>query len=125
MKKGCFLTFVIIFTIIVGVVVYIKKYKLNDVKNFAREKLSGVVINEFDEEFKKVEPSAFKDSLKNDLDMFFKLNADFKADSVMKQYGRVINDAKVIIEDFKVEQIEYTNFKNILSKYERSAKNRN
>jgi len=125
MKKGCFLTFVIIFTVIVGIAVYIKKYKLNDVKNFAKEKLSGVVIDEFKDSMKKVKPSVYKDSLQNDLDRFFKIKTESNADSVLKSYGKVIDEAATIIKDFEIEPYEYTNFKNILAKYERSKKNRN
>jgi uncharacterized membrane protein len=125
MKKGCFLTFVIIFTVIVGIAVYIKKYKLNDVKNFAKEKLSGVVIDEFKDSMKKVKPSVYKDSLQNDLDRFFKIKTESNADSVLKSYGKVIDEAATIIKDFKIEHYEYTNFKNILAKYERSKKNGN
>ena len=125
MKKGCFLTFVIIFTVIVGIAVYIKKYKLNDVKNFAKEKLSGVVIDEFKDSMKKVKPSVYKDSLQNDLDRFFKIKTESNADSVLKSYGKVIDEAATIIKDFEIEPYEYTNFKNILAKYERSKKNGN
>lgn len=125
MKKGCFLTFVIIFTVIVGIAVYIKKYKLNDVKNFAKEKLSGVVIDEFKDSMKKVKPSVYKDSLQNDLDRFFKIKTESSADSVLKSYGKVIDEAATIIKDFEIEPYEYTNFKNILAKYERSKKNGN
>jgi hypothetical protein len=61
--------------------------------------------------------------LKRDLNSFFEKNKNLKFDTLMNRFGDIVDEAKVIIKDKKVDSSEYNHFKITLSKYERSTKN--
>ena len=123
MKKGCFLSIIVLFTILVGIVVYIYKYKRGIFKEFAKDKVVHMAINDLDKKIDKVEPSVYKDSLRNDIDHFFEENKGLEFDTLMKRFGDVVDEARYIIKDKKIDQEEYSHFKKTISKYERSKKN--
>ncbi len=125
MKRGCFLTVIVLFTIAVGIVFYLYKYKRNIFKDFAKDKIAHLAINDLNKKMSEVSPSVYKDSLQNDLNNFFDNNKDLDFDTLMTRFGDLIDEARVIIKDKKVDSQEYNHFKKTLTKYERSTKNRN
>ena|GEM_PF-5837056 len=46
MKKGCFFALLVLFTLAVGVVVYISRYHKEIIRNFARDRVVSLAKNE-------------------------------------------------------------------------------
>lgn len=125
MKKGCFITAVVLFTIIVAAVVYVVKYKKDFLKELSKNKIMDLAINEFDKKLTKVQPSAYKDSLQNELHKFFRQNEHIPFDSAMERVKGAVSEAQHLVRDNKIDSLEFNNFKKYLTRYERSEKNRN
>ncbi len=123
MKKGCFLTSVVLFTLIVGIIVYIVKYKKEFLKEFSKGKIMDLVVSEFDKKLAEVRESNYKDSLRSEIHNFFKRNEHVPFDSAMKRVQNVIDEARHISHDGKIDSLDFNNFKKYISRYERSEKN--
>ncbi|MCL5028850.1 MAG: hypothetical protein M1480_07495 [Bacteroidetes bacterium] len=123
MKKGCFVTSIVLFTLLVGVVVYLVKYKKDSFKEFAKDKVIGIGLNEFHDKLKEVKPSVYKDSLSTQLDQFVSETEKIPFDEAMKRIQDIFDEAKFFIHDKEVDSTDYNHFKQILEKYERPKKN--
>jgi hypothetical protein len=111
MKKGCFLQLIIVITIITAAVVYIIKNHFDDiVLNPGKKMIAGLILNEFDEKFDFVKPSAEKDSLKvilNEL-ILQKIETDKEISSDnFKEFFRSINHvfADSVIDSNELNEI--------------------
>lgn len=123
MKKGCFVTSIVLFTLLVGVVVYFYRYKKDSVKELAKEKIISMALNEFHNKMKEVKPSAYKDSLSAKLDEFVSGTEKLPFDKAMKQVRDVLDGTRFFIHDQEIDSTDYNHFKQILAKHERSKKN--
>lgn len=123
MKKGCFITSVVLFTIIVGIVVYLVKYKKDFLKEYSKKKVLDFAAAEFDRNLAKVNASIYKDSLLTEVHNFFKRNEQFPFDSALKRVEYVMNEARHIYHDGIVDSLEFNNYKKYIVRYERSEKN--
>ena len=56
MKKGCFVASIVVFTLLVGAAVYLIRYKKDYFKEFAKEKIINIALNEFHDKMEKVKP---------------------------------------------------------------------
>lgn len=123
MKKGCFVTSIVLFTLLVGVAVYIYRYRKDSVKELAKEKIISLTLNEFHNKMKEVKPSAYKDSLSAKLDKFVSGTEKLPFDKAMKQMQDVLDETRFFIHDREIDSTDYNHFKQILAKHERSKKN--
>lgn len=123
MKKGCFVTSVVLFTIIVGIVVYVVKYKKDFLTEYSKNKIIDIAVTEFDNQLAKVKASVYKDSLRSEIHNFFKRNEQISFDDAMKKVEEIINEARHISRDGKVDSLNFNIFKKYISRYERSEKN--
>ncbi len=123
MKKGCFLTALLLFTILVGVVVYIVKYKGNFLKEFSKDKIADLAMFQLDKKLKDVKASVYKDSLVVEIQEFFKRNNNMPFDSAMTRLQDVMDEARFFIHDGKIDSLDFYNLKIFLTRYERSKKN--
>jgi hypothetical protein len=65
MKKGCFVQTIILLTVLTAVVVYIIQNHFDElILSPGKKVLTGIMMNEFDDKFSFVHPSAEKDSFK-------------------------------------------------------------
>lgn len=123
MKKGCFISFVVIFTLVVGVIVYFIKYKKDILKEYSKEKLVEIVVNEFDNKIKDVRQSVYKDSMKFAIHDFVKTTKELKFDSTMARLKNILSEAKLFYKDGNIDSLDYHRIKIVLNRYERSKKN--
>ena len=100
MKKGCFLNIVIFGTIIIAAAVYIIENKFDEwFLKPGKKIVSKEIIRNWDDEFKYINPSPQKDSLKNLLvyyvDNIKSLNEVIDTDekSFAKEFESVIEDS--------------------------------
>ena len=122
MKKGCFVASIVVFTLLVGAAVYLIRYKKDYFKEFAKEKIINIALNEFHDKMEKVKPSEYKDSLRVRLDAFVDKTKNLPFDQAMKQVQDVLNETKFFIQNKQIDSIDYSQFKQILERYERPKK---
>lgn len=123
MKKGCFVTSIVIFTLMVGVAVYLIRYKKDSLKEMAKEKIINVGLSELHDKIASIKPSPYKDSLRADLDAFVESTKNIPFDKAMKQVQDVFDETKFLIHDQEIDSTDYNHFKLILARYERPKKN--
>ena len=123
MKKGCFITSIVVFTLLVGAVVYVFKYKKETFKEFAKDKVISMGLNDFHNKLKEVKPSVYKDSLSARIDQFVAETEKIPFDEAMKRVQDVFDETKFFIHDQEVDSIDYNHLKQILARYERPKKN--
>ena len=125
MKKGCFITTIVLFTILVAAVVYVVKYKKDFLKEFSKHRAMDIAVNEFDKKLSEVKMSLYKDSLQNEFHRFIKKNEHIPFDSAMWRIKGAMTEVQYLLRYKKIDSLEYNNFKKYLIRYERSEKNRN
>lgn len=123
MKKGCFITSVVLFTIVVGIIVYVVKYKKNFFKEYSKSTVLDMAVNEFDKNLTKVKASLYRDSLRFEIHNFFKHAENVSFDSAISRIEDVMNEARHISRDRIIDSLDFNNFKKYLTHYERSKKN--
>ena len=125
MKKGCFISAVIAFTLLVGTVVYFVKYKKDFFKNYSKGKIISLAVNEFDKKLSKVKPSLYRDSMKIAVHNFLDESKKYNFDSAITRLQTVMDEARFIYRDGEVDSTDFNNIKQIINRYEKSEKNRN
>ncbi|MFA7227972.1 MAG: hypothetical protein WC061_02970 [Melioribacteraceae bacterium] len=123
MKKGCFFTSVVLFTLVVGVVVYFVKYNKDYLKEFSKTRVLEMANDELDKKLSEVKFTVYRDSLKNQLKKFIIINGKEQFDTAMARMQVVIAETQYLIKDKIVDSVDYNNFKKQLAGYERSKKN--
>ena len=118
MKKGCFIKSVILVTILVGIVVYIVQYKLEDWLIEPGEKMFIQKIAEnWNLESTFIKDSKEKDSLKVLVEYY--ANRIKKMEEVVNLENNLfLNELEDIIEDSLVTEKELSNLTQILQKEE-------
>lgn len=64
MKKGCFLSFVFISTIVIGIVFYIADKHGDEILELGKEKIKNIAFESVNEHFDRLAFNDYKDSLK-------------------------------------------------------------
>lgn len=127
MKKSCFIPAVIIVTILIGAIIYIVKYKLEDwLKKPAREILVENLKKDWETKLEYIDDSAEKDSLKSLMIYYFEnINSikeivNLDEENFLKEIGSVVEDS--LISDEEIEKLTLLMQK---GKNEKSKSNRN
>lgn len=127
MKKGCFIQSVIIVTIIIAVVVYIIKYKLEDwIFKPGKEIILSELADSWDDDTAFIKESVEKDSLKSLMKYYFE-NIKTIEEVVNLDQDIFLKEFKDLIDDSLVTEKEISNLTLLLKKeqYEKSKSNRN
>lgn len=125
MKKGCFISAVVAFTLLVGIVVYFVKYKKDFFKNFSKDKIISATVDEFDKKLNDVKVSVYRDSMKIAVHNFLDESKKYNFDSVITRLQDVMDEARFLYHDGIVDSADFNHIKQIINRYERSEKNRN
>ncbi|MFC2103156.1 hypothetical protein ACFLSS_01885 [Bacteroidota bacterium] len=115
MKKGCFLKFIIIFTIVVAVVLYIIQNKFDDIfLKPGKELAISLVEDNWQNDLKFVDDNQEKDSLKSLLNYY--INEIKSAEDIEKSSIEYLMDVLTAsIEDSLINKEEITNITKIIS----------
>lgn len=126
MKPGCFIKSVIILTILMAAILYIIQHKSELFFNPAKKIVSGVLMDNWDEEYKFVKNSPEKDELKNSVKSFIEnlklknIPDENKLDKIVQLVDSAAVDS--IITNTELKKISE---KINLLRNERSEQNRN
>lgn len=122
MKKGCFLSSIIILTIVIGIGLYLYKKYWHEISDYGKEKIIEVSINDINEEINKLEKSIYQDSLKLLLKEQFTKYKDINFEDSMKKFGHIIEQANYFINDGSIDSLEFKTLKNLTTENDRSTK---
>ncbi|NMB81448.1 MAG: hypothetical protein GYA14_06485 [Ignavibacteria bacterium] len=114
MKKGCFLTGITLFTIIVGAGFYLYRKYWPEIKEASKEKILNVAINDINEKINSLDKSVYQDSLKLLLRKNIALYKEKKFDEAMNKFGEFVDQTRFFINDGKIDSVEFTALKNMV-----------
>jgi hypothetical protein len=123
MKKGCFYFVITIFTVIVALGYYAYKQNKSFLSKFGKEKIISFSINELNNKIQKNIESPYKDSLKILLDNYSRKVKSENSDSLWDNFSILAKKLRFIIEDKKVDSLDFVKLKNIVKADEKPAKN--
>ena len=123
MKKGCFYFSITLFTIVVALGFYVFKHSKSFFSKFGKEKLISVSIYELNKKIDKTINSSYKDSLKVLLKEYSGKIKSEDIDSLWGNYSKFEKQLQFLIEDKKVDSLDFIQLKNIVKENERSTKN--
>jgi hypothetical protein len=119
MKKGCFLTGITLFTIIIAVGLFLYRKYWPELKEASKEKIFNIALNEVDEKIDNLEKSIYQDSLKLFLRKSSRYYKDQNFENAMNKFGDVLDQTRFFINDGKIDSVEFTALKNMVKGYER------
>ena len=123
MKRGCFYFGITIFTILVALGYYYFKQNKSFLSKFGKEKLVSISIIELSNKIDANINSSYKDSLKVLLkDYSGKIKFE-NVDNLWENYSRFTKKLQYLIEDKKVDSLDFVELKNIVKENERPTKN--
>lgn len=123
MKKGCFFSSVIFVTIVIGLGIYLFRKYSPQIKDFGKEKIVQMTIEEIDKKIDEVEYSVYRDSLKIFLKDQSKKISKYDFEDAMGKFGNIAEQIRFFIKDKKIDSIEFTALKNMAIKDEGSKEN--
>jgi hypothetical protein len=121
MKKGCFLTGITLFTIIIAVGLFLYRKYWPEIKEASKEKIFSIALDEVDEKINSLEKSIYQDSLKLFLRQSIKYYKDQNFDNAMNRFGDVLDQTRYFITDGRIDSLEFTALKNMVKGYEGST----
>lgn len=122
MKKGCFLTGITLFTIIIAVGLFLYRKYWPEIKEASKEKLFSIALDEVDEKINNLEKSIYQDSLKLFLRHSIRQYKEQKFDDAMNRFGEVLDQTRYFITDGRIDSLEFTALKNMVKVDEGSKK---
>lgn len=114
MKKGCFITGITLFTIIIAVGLFLYRKYWPEIKEAGKEKIMSVAINEMDDKINSLHKSAYQDSLKLLLRKNVMLLKKNKINDGMNKFGEFMDQTRFFINDGKIDSLEFTALKNMV-----------
>ncbi len=123
MKKGCFISFVVLLFIVIAGSIYIYKFHKEDFLNFGKKTLVTVLKNDLEDKFEDVIDTPQKDSLKN---LTFNYMERLKTEDLedkkteIEELGKLIKET---LEDKKITSEELRKIRKIITNHEANEKN--
>jgi len=122
LQKGCFLKFIIIFTIFVAVILYLVQNKFDEFFVKPGKKILLSVLNEkWDEELSYVKESIEKDSLKILINEYL-TQMKSKEDLTGDKTSAIINQLGTIVQDSIVDAGELLKMRKIINETLKNGK---
>lgn len=123
MKKGCFITVIVILTVISLAVFYFVRHNGEELLNFGKDQLvefaQSNIINDIDD----LEQNKYVDSLKYVVTNYFNNIDTLDIEEELERIEVFSDDIEVILMDSKIDSAEFDFITNILVKYERRKEN--
>ena len=122
MKKGCFLTTVIVLTFSIGIGFYIVKKYGPKFKEYGKEKLFELASDDLEEKIDELQQSAYQDSLKSIVTDYINNLDKEDFDAAMDKASDFFDQVANYIDDKKIDSLEFNILKKIADKNERYQK---
>ncbi len=113
MKRGCFFSGIIFLTITIGVAFYLYKTYSHEIKNFGKEKIVNVMLDEINGKIDSISQSTYKDSIRTLLSEQAELTKHEDFEKAMEKFGNIVKQADYFIKDNSIDSIEFIALKNM------------
>lgn len=123
MKKGCFITVIVVLTIILIGIFYLVKYKGEELLDFGKNKLVEYAEMQIVSDIDDLEQNEYVDSLKIVVSEYFKKIDTLDVKEELERLEEFSDDIEVILIDSKIDSAEFDFITNILVKYEQRKEN--
>lgn len=123
MKKGCFITVIVVLTIILIGIFYLVKYKGEELLDFGKNKLVEYAEMKIVSDIDDLEQNEYVDSLKIVVSDYFKKIDTLDVKEELERLEEFSDDIEVILIDSKIDSAEFDFITNILVKYEQRKEN--
>lgn len=116
MKKGCFFTFVFLFTIITASVFYIVKKYGSDIVNYGKEKVFDLAADEVLEKLNQSKTNIFADSLAAQFSVFISKNRTDTTEAGLNRKWEILKALSLTLEDEIIDSIDFNTIKKLIVK---------
>lgn len=123
MKKGCFISVILILTIIVAGIFYYVKYYGDEILELGKEKLVELAEYKIQEDIENLEYNMYVDSLKIVVEDYFNNMKELDIETELKRIEEFSDDFEVILMDSKIDSAEFDFITKILTKYGQRKEN--
>lgn len=123
MKKGCFISVILILTIIVAGIFYYVKYYGDELLEVGKEKLVELAEYKIQEDIENLEYNMYVDSLKIVVGDYFNNVKELDIETELKRIEEFSDDFEVILMDSKIDSAEFDFITKILTKYGQRKEN--
>lgn len=123
MKKGCFITVIVVLTVILIAIFYLVKFKGEELVDFGKDKLVEYAQLNIESDIDNLEQSEYVDSLKIVMLDYFKKIDKLDVKMELERIEEFSDDIEVILMDSKIDSAEFDFITNILVKYEQRKEN--
>jgi len=123
MKKGCFLSVIVILTIVVIGVFYIVRFHGEDLLEIGKDKLIEFAESKIENDIKSLQEGVYTDSLKIAVKKYFSNIENLDVETGLKTIEEFSDNIEVIFMDSKIDSAEFDFITNILMKHEQRKEN--
>lgn len=123
MKKGCFISVIVILTLILLVVFYMVRYHGEDLLEFGKDQLVEFSQNQIQSDIENLEDNQYVDSLKIVISDYFKDIEKLDVEQELERIEEFSDDIEVILMDSRIDSAEFDFITNMLIKYEKRKEN--
>ncbi len=118
MKKGCFITLVIVLFILIAGAIYLYRFHKKEFVNFGKETIISLVKSELKDEFEKVKNSPEKDSLSNLTFRYIEKLKNSDIEEKSDEIDKVTNLIKESLRDSIITARELEKIRETIKNYE-------
>ena len=123
MKKGCFLTVIVVLTLILIAVFYFVKFYGEDILEVGKEKLVEFAQDKIYGDINELEDNEYVDSLKIVIGDYFRDIDHLDIENELERIEEFSDDFEVILMDSKIDSAEFDFITNILVKHGKREEN--
>jgi hypothetical protein len=123
MKKGCFLTVIVVLTVILIGVFYLVRFHGEDLIELGKDRLVEFAQNQIESDIEKLDDNEYVDSLKIVIGKYFEDIDKLDVEKELERIEEFSDDFEVILMDSKIDSAEFDFITNILVKYEQRKEN--
>jgi hypothetical protein len=123
MKNGCFISVIVLLTIVIGIGLYLYRNKRDFLKEFEKEKVLLLISSQIESRLNKLQKNIYKDSLRVLIKKEFQLTKKEKFSKVIDQIDDFAKSINTYARDLKLDSLEFAKLKFMVIQHEGSKKN--
>jgi hypothetical protein len=123
MKKGCFISVIVILTILLLIVFYLFKFHGDEILELGKNKIVELAETKFYDDIDNLSENKYSDSLKIVLQNYFNSIDSLDIKEEMNKIDELSDGLNAIFNDSKIDSAEFEFITKVLTKYERRKEN--
>lgn len=123
MKKGCFITVIVVLTVVLFAVFYLVKHNGDELIEFGTDQLVEFAQSNIISDIDELEQNKYVDSLKIVVVEYFRNIDTLDVKEELERIDVFSDDIEVILMDSKIDSVEFDFITNILINYEQRKEN--